>query len=174
MTSSEEILDLVDKDDNVIGTIVRDDKNWPSPDVDGYLRAAQCFQLNSEGKIYVPIRTATKTIAPNGFDYTAGGHIDAGEDYIPAMIREAKEELNIDLVPTDLELISKSIEESIRYINALYLIRRDETPALNPDDFVSGEWLTPNELIDSIDAGHPTKTSLRHSAQLLQDHLQHL
>lgn len=171
MSVDEEILDLVDGDDNVIGTIVRNDSTWPLPGNDGYLRAAQFLQINSEGKLYIPIRTAHKTIAPNGFDYTAGGHVGTGDGYLQAMIREAEEELDLHLAESDLELIDKVREDEIRYFNALYLVRSDVTPTLNPDDFTSGAWLSPDELIAKIEAGHPAKTSLRHSIQLLQEYL---
>jgi isopentenyldiphosphate isomerase len=168
----DELLDLVDKDDNVIGTINRMDYGRLVADNLGYIRASQFFLLNSEGKIYIPIRTAHKTIAPNGYDYTAGGHVGAGDSYVQAMIREAEEELSLDLRPDDLELVAKVVEEDIRYINSIYVVRSDQTPSLNPEDFVSGEWLKPADVIAKIDAGHPTKSSLRRAIVLLQEYIQ--
>ncbi len=168
----DELLDLVDEHDNVIGTINRMDYARIVSDNLGYLRASQFFLLNSEGKIYIPIRTAHKTIAPNGFDYTAGGHVGSGDTYEQAMIREAEEELGLDLSPNDLELVAKVVEEGIRYINSIYVVRSNKTPILSPEDFVSGEWLPPAEVISKIDSGHPTKTSLRHAILLLQKYLQ--
>ena len=171
MATDDELLDLVDRDDNVIGTINRMDYDRMVAENLGYIRSSQFFLLNQQGQIYIPIRTAHKTIAPNGFDYTAGGHIGAGDDYVNGMIREAEEELGMELSSEDLELVAKTLEEDIRYYNALYIVHGDETPTLNPHDFVSGEWMTPDEVIAKIDAGHPTKTSLKHSVQLLQDYL---
>ena len=170
----DELLDLVNKDDAVIGTINRTEYERLVSEKLGYLRSCQFFQLNSDGKVFVPIRTAHKTIAPNGFDYTAGGHVGAGDNYMQAMIREAKEELNLDLDSTELELIAKVVEEDIRYINCIYLLRKDEAPELNSEDFVSGEWMTPDELITQIEAGHPAKKSLRHAALLLHEYLRKL
>ena len=76
----DEILDLVDRDDNVIGTINRMDYDRMVAENLGYLRAVHLFILNSRGQIFVPIRTADKTVAPNGCDYSAGGHVGTGEE----------------------------------------------------------------------------------------------
>ncbi|GAC1373238.1 MAG: hypothetical protein NVSMB39_7520 [Candidatus Saccharimonadales bacterium] len=157
----DEILDLVDRDDNVIGTINRMDYDRFVSDNLGYIRAVHLFILNSQDAIFTPIRTADKTIAPGGFDYSAGGHVSSGEDYPTALLREVKEELNIDISAEDLEPLGKGILEKIRYIHWTYVMRSDETPQYNPKDFASAEWLQPDELLRRIDEGHPAKSSLR-------------
>ena len=50
-----------------------------------------------------------------------------------------------------------------------YVIRSNETPQLNPHDFVSAEWLSPQEIIDKIDAGVPAKTSIKDTLLKLID-----
>jgi isopentenyldiphosphate isomerase len=60
---------------------------------------------------------------------------------------------------------------AIQYIRSIYLLRTDETPQFNPDDFVSAEWLSPDELIANIDNGHPTKSNLRDTVITLQTYL---
>lgn len=167
----DELMDLVDIKDNVIGTINRMDYRRLLADNLGYIRAADMFVLNSRGQIFTPVRTANKTIAPNGYDYSAGGHVSAGEDYITTIIREADEELNIDIREEDLELIKKTFSDKNRYYRCIYLLRSDDTPIYNPDDFVSAEWLYPDELIQKIDSGHPAKNNLRETIVLLQDYL---
>ena len=156
-----ELLDLVNKNDEVIGTIDRLDYERMLADNLGYIRASDLFILNSDGKIFVPIRTADKHHAPNGFDYSVGGHVSAGEDYLTAIIREAEEELNIVLAPDDIECIGKDISDKSRYIRSIYLVRSDETPQYNPSDFKSAQWMYPADLVSAIDKGHPTKSSLK-------------
>lgn len=171
MHSDDELLDLVDQNDNVIGTINRKDYSQLLEGNLGYIRAAQMYVINAANEIFVPIRTANKTIAPNGFDYSAGGHVGTGDTYEEALVRETKEELYMDVITDDLEFIAKVREDEIKYINCIYILRSDDTPQLNPEDFVSAEWLKPSELIAKIDAGHPTKDSLRRSTELLQEYL---
>ncbi len=168
----DEILDLVNRSDEVIGTINRKDYALLLKENLGYIRAADLFILNSEGKIYVPTRTADKTIAPNGFDFSVGGHVESGEDYLTTIIREANEELNLNIESEYLMLIDKTIQDDIKYIRYLYLYRTDDTPIYNPHDFVTAEWMNPEELIEKIDNGHPAKSSLKPSISLLTQHLQ--
>ncbi len=167
----DELLDLVDVNDKVIGTINRMDYSQLITEKLGYIRATDLFILNSKGQLYVPIRTPDKTIAPNGFDYSAGGHVESGDDYISAIIREANEELNINIKPEELEFVAKSTAEEIRYIQCLYLLRSDVTPNFNRDDFVAGKWLYPEEVLRKIEGGHPAKSSLVKAITLLTEYL---
>lgn len=167
----DELLDLVDEHDNVIGSINRMDYNRLVSERLGYIRSADLFIMNSLGQIYTPTRTATKTISPNGLDYSVGGHVGAGEDYMSTILREAKEELNVEITENDLELVGKTFSDIIFYIRCVYLFRSDETPTFNPDDFVSAEWLLPEEIIQKIDEGHPAKSNLRETIVLLQEYL---
>jgi isopentenyl-diphosphate delta-isomerase len=127
--------------------------------------------VNSQGKIWVPIRTADKVIAPNGYDFSVGGHVESGDDYMHTLISEAKEEINLDIDEKDVEFISNVTFEDNCYKQNLYLLRTDSTPVFNPKDFISAEWLTPQELIKSIDEGHKAKSNLRSSVLSLQNHL---
>lgn len=169
--ADDELLDLVNENDEVIGTINRKDYDHMVAENLGYMRAVDLFILNSKGQIYVPVRTAHKTIAPNGYDFSVGGHVEAGESYLATVIRETEEELNLHLTEEDLELVQKTTSEDIRYQRALYLYRSDETPTFNPDDFVSAEWLFPDDLIKRIDEGHPAKGKLRETVVILQNYL---
>lgn len=167
----DELLDLVDKNDTVIGTINRMDYDRLLSKNIGYIRAADLFILNNKGQLYTPVRTAHKTIAPNGYDYSVGGHVGSGDDYIRTIVREAQEELNIEISPNKIELVAKTVSDTIKYIRSVYLLRSSETPIFNPDDFVSAEWLYPNEVIEKIDNGHPAKSNLKETILLLQDYL---
>ncbi len=167
----DEILDVVDGHDQVIGTVNRKDYNQFLQDDSGFIRAAELFIINSQGQLWVPVRTAHKTIAPNGYDYSAAGHIESGEDYLETIVRETREEINLDIKPNDIEFVAKLKSLSIKYIRCIYLLRTDKTPEYNPDDFASAEWLTPAELISKIDGGHPAKRNLRDTIIALEAYL---
>lgn len=167
----DELLDLVDSNDNIIGVINRQDYGQLMSEKLGYIRAADLFIVNSKGQIFTPVRTKNKTIAPGGYDYSAGGHVESGEDYLTAILREAKEELNIEISNEDLVLVAKTSSEKIRYIRSVFLLRSDVTPAFNPNDFVSADWLYPEEMLRSIDSGHPAKSNLGETIIMLQDFL---
>jgi 8-oxo-dGTP pyrophosphatase MutT (NUDIX family) len=138
---------------------------------EGYIRAADMFILNDNGQLWVPVRTADKKIAPNGYDFATGGHVESGDDYLETIIREVKEEINVDLQAGMLEFIAKLKDEAGRYITCVYLYRTNQTPVFNPSDFVSAEWLAPDAVIAAIDSGHPAKSSLPGKIRVLQTYL---
>jgi len=169
--TDDELLDLVDENDMVVGTINRADYHKLVNESLGYIRAAELFIVNDKGQVWTPVRTADKTIAPNGYDYSASGHVGAGETYLQALIRETKEEINLDISENELVFMAKIKSDDIRYFRSLYMLRSNVAPEFNPNDFVSAAWLQPDELIASIANGHPAKQSLRASVAMLVDYL---
>lgn len=167
----DEILDVVDGHDSVIGTVNRKDYDSFLESKRGFIRAAYMFIVNSKSQIWVPVRTANKTIAPNGFDFSAAGHVESGEDYLKTMLREVQEEVNLELTADDLEFVAKLKSNKYRYMRVIYLYRSEITPNYNPSDFVSAEWLSPDELIEKIEQGHPAKGNLRETVEILKIHL---
>lgn len=167
----EEILDIVDRDENVIGQIARKDSQRVADEKLGYIRFADMFLVNTKGQIWTPIRTADKVIAPNGYDFSVGGHVEAGSDYVQTLIREAEEEINLHITEKDVEYIANVTYEAEGYKQSLYLFRTDITPTFNPSDFISAAWLNPSELIANIDNGHKAKGNLKSSVLLLRRYL---
>lgn len=163
----DELLDLVNDRDETIGTILRSEYDRMVREKLGYIRAVEMFIQNDEGKLWIPTRTAHKKIAPNGLDYSMGGHVGAGEDYMTSALREIQEELNLDLRPTDLRFVKKFSPTELAYFRCLYVYRSNQAPGYNPDDFVGAEWLAPEEVIARIDNGIPAKTSLRETVLAL-------
>ncbi len=158
-----EILDLVDDDDIVVGTIRHGDAYTPDGLGGRYIRAVSCFIMNSQGELWVPRRLESKRIAPGGLDYSAGGHVGAGETYEQAIIRELSEELSLQLDASQLVLIGK--ENPIDtppyfYFSQVYLYQTDIAPHYNPDDFSGYEWLTVSELQFRLRNGEKAKDSL--------------
>lgn len=157
---TQEILDLVNDKDEVIGTIDRSDYGQMVDQNLGYIRSVELLIRNSEGKYWIPTRTADKKIAPNGLDYSMGGHVDAGEEYLEAALREIREELNLDLSTKDLSYVTKFEPGLIHYFRVVYLYETDDTPQYNPADFVKAEWLSLEEIKQKLAAGVPSKQNL--------------
>ena len=163
----DELLDLVNNQDQVIGTIWRSQYAEMVDKKLGNIRAVEMLIQNDSGKLWIPKRTADKRIAPNGLDYSMGGHVSSGETYIQSALREIKEELNLDLTEDDLKFIQKFAPLDLPYFRALYIYRSNEAPGFNPQDFVSAEWLTPQELLDKLDSGVSAKVNMRETVSVL-------
>lgn len=168
MDDEDELLDLVDRNDIKIGTILRSQTtNMP----DGFLRAAEAFVQNRDGKIWIPRRQMHKRIAPGGLDYSMGEHVKSGEEYLEGCIRGFVEELNISPKESDLQFIHKFPPiPNLGYFRALYLYRSDETPRYNPNDFSESMWLTPEELLTMLRSGEPAKRSLLETVVYIIEH----
>lgn len=164
----DELLDLVDENDKVIGTIYRSEFYRLESENLGYIRACELFIQNDEGKLWIPKRTASKRIAPNGLDYSCGGHVGSGQTYMEAMLREIREELGLRLTPDDLRFIIKfRPRPKLPYFRNFYVYRSNTAPSYNPDDFVGAAWMTVEELAEKLQSGVPAKSSLLESVAVL-------
>ncbi len=158
---NNELLDLVDKNDEIIGTIWRSEYDRLEKEQLGYIRAVELFIQNDQGQLWIPTRTAAKKIAPNGLDYSAGGHVTSGETYLEAMIKEIAEELNIDVAVENLELLgAMEPGDGPRYFREIYRYRTNQTPQYNTEDFVGAKWMTVDELVALLESGTPAKDSI--------------
>jgi 16S rRNA (adenine1518-N6/adenine1519-N6)-dimethyltransferase len=90
---AEEIFDVVDQNDQVIGQERRSEVHRRNL----YHRAVHIFIWNREGKLLLQKRSAHKDVSPNTWDSSAAGHLGAGEEYDAAAQREITEELGIEL-----------------------------------------------------------------------------
>jgi isopentenyldiphosphate isomerase len=100
MRSAEEILDIVDEHDRVVGQAARGD---------AYARGlrhrcASVLVRDAAGRIFVHRRTATKLVFPSMYDMFVGGVVGAGESYDEAALREAEEELGVRGLPRPVPL----------------------------------------------------------------------
>jgi len=160
-----EVLDLVDAADRVMGQIRRGEF-YAAKTPPGFIRVSEAFIINSKGQLWIPRRTADKTVAPNGLDYSAAEHVQSGETYMQAMIRGFAEELSLDVSASELELrhMFPGMADS-SYFRAVYAYHSDDVPAYNPADFTEYLWLTPAQTLQRIAAGDTAKSYLAPTVQ---------
>lgn len=102
---SEEVLDLVDEKDNVIGTVSRSKAN-SDPSV--IHREIAIMIFDDKGRILLQRRALTKKIDPGVWTVTAAGHVDAGITPLETAHTELLEELGFD---TELKFLNKHIDK---------------------------------------------------------------
>ncbi|MFF3712632.1 NUDIX domain-containing protein [Streptomyces phaeochromogenes] len=95
MSSADEILDVVDANDEVLGQARRGDVY-----AQGMRHRCTFIQVkDAQGRLFIHRRTPTKLVFPSLYDMFVGGVVGAGETYDEAALREAEEELGVSGLP---------------------------------------------------------------------------
>ena len=157
--TQDEMLDLVDGRDNVIGVMERGEVY--AKDLTNF-RVIDAFIKNKEGKLFVPRRQAHKRLFPLALDTSGGGHVSSGETYDEAFAKEVREELNIDVSKIDWKMVGTMTpqDDETKAFITVYEIQSDATPDYNSDDFVEHYWLTPIEIMQRLSDGDTSKENL--------------
>lgn len=99
---ADEIFDVVDENDQVTSQATRAAVHAQKLTH----RAIHVFVTNKHGDLLLQKRSLLKDNCPGLWDSSVSGHLDAGEDYTAAAIRELEEEMGIS-VSGDLEEVTK-------------------------------------------------------------------
>lgn len=152
----EEFFDVLDEKGNYTGKVETREKCHK----EGlWHKAVAVYIINSKNQILLQRRSANKRLWPNMLDVTAGGHVLAGEFGFEAIIREAKEELGIELNKNEITFlgasISKQSEKDIinNHFNEYYIVRKDldETKLkLQKEEVSEIKWIDKEEIIERI------------------------
>jgi 16S rRNA (adenine1518-N6/adenine1519-N6)-dimethyltransferase len=91
----EELFDVVDEQDRVIGQAPRSEVHRRSL----MHRAVHILAFDAAGRIWLQLRSARKDRCALMWDSSAAGHLGVGESYEACANREVREEMGIEVVP---------------------------------------------------------------------------
>lgn len=144
--SADEIFDVVDSNDNVVGQATRREVH-----ARGLLhRAANIFVFNSHGQLLLQMRSEFKDEYPRCWTSSASGHLDAGETYAEAATRELTEELGLRS-PLEYLTTLPAGPETANEFSALFRTVCDDPPEINRDEIDSVEFFDLGELATMVD-----------------------
>ena len=132
-----EYFDKVDHNDHVIGKISREQAHK----FNLLHRAVHIFIKDQNGKWLLQKRSAKKDLDPLLLTTSCSGHVDSGETYLDAAVRECEEELGLTISSKDLTEIlrcSPCKETGMEFVR-VYLIEKifkKITPSPNEIDEV--------------------------------------
>lgn len=95
-----EFLDIVDKNDNVISKASKDDAYTKSL----CHRISHVLIFDDQEKMVLQMRSSKVSFCPDHWSTAVGGHVQAGETYEQAALREYQEELG---TKSNLEFVGK-------------------------------------------------------------------
>lgn len=151
---ADELLDLVDEEDRVIGTVMKSVAHAEGKRI----RIVHVFIFDDQGRMAVQLRSMSVRFAPGHWVTAGSGHVASGETYEQAGVRELHEELGIK-VPLTFEGTELYRDEDGKE-EYLGVMRGDYSGefAIHPDDVERVAWFTIDEVQEMITRGekiHP-------------------
>ena len=139
----EEIFDVVNDRDEIIGQQTRGEVHR----LGLKHRAVHVLVFNAKGEIFLQKRSLKKDCFPGKWDSSASGHLDRGEDYDACAVREAREELGLELrqTPKRLFKIDARPETGQEFV-WIYRCQAEGPFTLHPEEIERGDWFTMEAL----------------------------
>ncbi len=154
MDVSQEIYDVVDAEDRVIGQATRREIH-----AKGLLhRSVHILVFNPEGKLFLQKRSLEKDENPGYWDTSSAGHVDSGEDYLTSAHRELMEELGVSASLQEIMRFSASPETFWEHVR-VYKCVTDQTIQINLDEISEGRFMTLKEIQNALNNNELQLTS---------------
>jgi isopentenyldiphosphate isomerase len=140
---SEEIFDVVNEQDQVIGQRSRHEVHRL-----GLMhRAVHVLVFKADGQVFLQKRSMSKDRQPGLWDSSASGHLDSGESYDHCALRELGEELGLkpQMAPVPLFKLPASAETDQEHV-WIYYCRSEGPFVLHPEEIETGGWFAPGAV----------------------------
>ncbi|MEU8775919.1 NUDIX domain-containing protein [Streptomyces sp. NPDC048606] len=143
MNAADEVLDVVDRDDRVVGRAPRGEVYRR-----GLIhRCVFVLATDGRGRVFVHRRTATKLVFPSHYDMFVGGVLGTGEEYGAAALREASEELGVSGLEAPTPLFKFLYEgPGGAWWSYVHEVRCGRPVAPQASEVDWHAWLSPGEL----------------------------
>jgi isopentenyldiphosphate isomerase len=140
---SEEIFDVVNERDEVIGRAPRSEVH-----ARGLLhRAVHVLIFNGRGEVFLQKRSMLKDREPGVWDSSCAGHVDSGEDYDTTVLRELREELGWQpAAAPNRVLYIEACEATDNEFVRVYRCTGEGPFILHPQEVECGGWFSPEHV----------------------------
>lgn len=145
----DELFDVVDANDRVVAQATRGEVHRR------HLRhrAIHVLVFNSAGQVFLQLRSRLKDMAPGCWDSSCSGHLDAGEDYDAAAVRELGEEIGLHRPgPLTRWLRESAGPATGQEFVWVYRLEHEGPFVLHPAEISDGRWMAPAEVSAAIAA----------------------
>lgn len=142
-----ELLDIYDRDGKKKGiTVFRGEYIKP----DDYILVVHVYIYNENREFLIQRRSRKKKVNSGKWDIT-GGAVQAGEASLPAALRETKEEIGLQLDPSSLRFVGRSI--SIKHLVDVYFVQTEvevNSLVLQEEEVSDVKLIPVEQLLDSL------------------------
>lgn len=140
---AEEYFDVVNARDEPVGRATRKEVHVREL----RHRSVHVLVFDAAGRVFLQKRSMKKDMDPGLWDSSCSGHVDAGEDYDTAVVRELGEELGLRVTEVpERWLRIKAQDQTGWEFCWIYRLQNDGPFVLQPEEIEAGEWLSPDEL----------------------------
>jgi len=142
-----ELLSVVDENDQVINTCLRHEIH-----AQGLRhRAVHILVFNDQEQLFLQKRSMKKDLNKGLWDTSAAGHVDAGEGYLSSAIREAEEELGVNIESSLQALfkLSPTKQLGMEFIQ-VYDCYHNGPFILNADEIDEGRWISTDDITNRV------------------------
>jgi len=160
--SKPDLITIVDAKDNVVGA---EDRSMARQKGLAH-RMVKVIIYRPQGEILLQQRSASRSESPLLWDLSATGHVDAGETYLEAALRETAEEVGITCIK--LSWIGKYYYErrkaglTLRRFNGIFTGSTTQSAVFDPTEVAGIQWIAPQDLQNwIIRRPHDFTTSLK-------------
>ena len=151
VNAAEEWFDVVNERDEVVRRATRREVHATGL----WHRAVHVMGFDAAGRVFLQKRSMLKDLSPGLWDSSCSGHLDAGEDYDAAAVRELREEIGVDPAgrpgPVRWFRVNACVETGWEFV-WVYRLRHDGPMVVDPLEIQYGEWVAPAEVSARIAA----------------------
>jgi len=148
---TDEIFDVVNERDEVIGQAPRREVHARGL----RHRAVHVLVFNARGEVFLQKRSQLKDTAKGKWDSSSSGHLDTGEDYDAAAVRELREELGLVVVEPPRRVFKlDACPETGQEFCWIYQCASEGPFTLHPEEIETGGWFAPAAVTQWV-AGKP-------------------
>ncbi|MFH1173335.1 MAG: NUDIX domain-containing protein [bacterium] len=151
-----EIIDIVNGQDEVIGQATQDEiYSQAHPH-----RIVHILIFNSQGEMALQLRSQAKSFCPHHWSTAVGGHVQAGESYEQAALREMAEEANLQLPMQFLykDIYDDVFQRGLRKFLGVFQACHDGGFSLDSDEVDEFGFFSLAQIQEMVDQGekfHP-------------------
>jgi len=149
VSSTEEWFDVVNERDEVIRRATRREVHTTGL----WHRAVHVLVFDAEGRVFLQKRSMLKDLSPGLWDSSCSGHLDAGEGYDAAAVRELGEEIGVHITAAPERWFRiEACEPTGWEFVWVYRMRYDGPITIDPKEIQFGEWVQPAEVSARVTA----------------------
>lgn len=151
MGNPEERLDVINEQDEVVGSATK-------PEIFSQRlrhRVVHIFLFDRAGNIALQKRSSTVRYCPDHWCSSAAGHVQAGESYMEAALRELQEEIGVTTTLTEGQHIwfTKLVDQRQRM--GVFTGRYDDPFTPSPREVSEVQFFSRSTILDMIASGTP-------------------